>query len=152
MSHELVEWANAVARTGGGLLVQSSVLIAVGLAVACFAAKGAAARSAIHRATLVAVAALPLVGVALSYAGLSLLAVPFPEAKLVEEQAGPAVAAERPARPEAEAAPAAQAEPRTEPIPAPVPAPACSITASRSPSLSSSPSATAWVSASSSCS
>jgi len=83
MNQGAIELTGAITRAGVNFLVQSSVVIAVALLAGRFAARTAAVRSAIYRATLVALGLLPAVGFVLSVAGVSFVSLPFPVARLV---------------------------------------------------------------------
>ena len=87
MIEQIVDVANTIARVGAHFFIQSAALIAIAFVVARFAARTAAVRSAIYRATLVAVIALPAVAWVGSRAGVSFVSVPFPEARLVAARA-----------------------------------------------------------------
>ena len=100
MNVGLVGLADTIVRAGLSFLIQSTILIAVALATARWLARTAAVRSAIYRATLLAVVALPVVSVMFLSAGFSVGVVPLPEGRAV--LTGPALV---PAAP-------GQAEPR----------------------------------------
>jgi len=83
MSGEFAGLVDAIARVGATFLVHSTLLIGAALLACRLLHHRAALRSAVYRAVVVAVAALPVAGLLPLVTGNSWEVVPFPEARSV---------------------------------------------------------------------
>jgi beta-lactamase regulating signal transducer with metallopeptidase domain len=83
----LLEVISGIAETGLQWLVQSTLVLAAGLAAAwLLRSRGAALQSAVYRTTLVATLACPIVAYLLSLAGWNFVAVHLPELRVATEE------------------------------------------------------------------
>jgi len=124
MNGGLADLTEAVARVAVTFLAQSTLLIAWALVAARWAEGTAVWRSAIYRASVIAVAVLPLVAALLLNAGVSVACLPFPDAPTVASLSADGGGASPSARPESRPVPEPASTPSLEPAsPAPTAAP-----------------------------